>query len=435
MNYTDLIKSIGFETICFDLKLEDDIINDQPDSSNEPPRFVMLTDNDLDELEMQKNEINTVRQTSWALNVFTAWLKSNDIAVDFTIINKNDMNQLLRRFYGSVRNVKGELYGISSFVGLRAGLNRYLNEPPISRGWCLMKDAEFTPANNVFVGVVKKIRKSGGDRTLHHPAISPEDLAKIYQSKALDPGTPRGLLNKVWFDIQLHFGRRGKEGNRELRRESFVMQEDENGGKFVTLSFNEETKNHKTHQERDRELRRGAMFQCAGEMCPVASFELYVSKLPVDTPAFYLQPKKSAHLSDAVWYSAMPLGVNQLSKMLPRICKEAGTSRVYTNHCLRATAIQSLSDAGMEAREIITVSGHKSETSLKSYWRPSLQSRKRWSNVLSVACNPTDDLEEPPKKTPNAQECNCTTLKQTPQLESFFKNCTMGSVQINVHNH
>ena len=44
--------------------------------------------------------------------------------------------------------------------------------------------------------------------------------------------------------------------------------------------------------------------------------------------------------------------------MLPRMCKEAGTHKSYTNHSLRVTAIQKLSDAGLEAREIMAVRGH-----------------------------------------------------------------------------
>ena len=68
-----------------------------------------------------------------------------------------------------------EFYSISSYLGLRAGLNRYINEPPVSRSWNLMQDSGFISANNAFKGVVKEIRRAGKDETTHHPPISPED--------------------------------------------------------------------------------------------------------------------------------------------------------------------------------------------------------------------------------------------------------------------
>ena len=69
--------------------------------------------------------------------------------------------------------------------------------------------------------------------------------------------------------------------------------------------------------------------------------------------------------------------------------KAANLSQVYTNHCIRATAITLLSDAGLSNRHIMTLSGHRNENSLKSYnARPSSQRLQVCSNVLSSALNP-----------------------------------------------
>ncbi|XP_034093410.1 zinc finger MYM-type protein 4-like [Gymnodraco acuticeps] len=268
--------------------------------------------------------------------------------VDFGTVSKPELNSLLRQFYGSVRNTKGQQYAISTYVSLRAGINRFVNDPPYSRAWCLMKDNEFTTSNNVFSGLIKSLRRAGQDKTEHHPAITNEDLEILRKSRAMDPNTPRGLLNKVWFDIQLHFGRRGKEGLRKLTPQSFVVKRDSAGTKYVTMAFNEETKNHKCHNDRERQNRRGAMFEEPGNaLCPVASFEAYLSTLPESAKAFYHHPRKSVKPGDAVWYSMEPLGVNSLGSMMTRISEEAGTTR-YTNHCVRSTCIQRLAEAGLE---------------------------------------------------------------------------------------
>lgn len=309
-------------------------------------RYASMTTADPDYLEWSKNEANTVRQTTWALNCFQTWLKLKNMTIDLHSINKTEMNTVLREFYGTIRTTKGELYGISSYVGLRAGLNRYINDPPVCRSWNLAQDPEFKSSNNIFRGVLKQIRRTGRDKATHYPPISPEDQRILKNSAALNPNNPRGLLNKVWYDIQFHFGRRGKEGNRDLRPDCFILKRDENGRRYFTMTWSEETENQTDPLERSKANRRGFMYEQRGSpFCPVASLEKYLTKIPLGAKALYLQPRRDVLTTDRFWYTAVPLGINQLSQMLPKICKEAGTSTNYTNHSLRVTAIQ-VSDSG-----------------------------------------------------------------------------------------
>ena len=155
-----------------------------------------MTSADLDKLEKSKNEANTVKQTTWALNCLQTWLNLKNIQVNFQSISQSKLNTVLRQFYGSIRTTKGELYRISSYLGLRAGLNCYINEPPVGRSWNLMQDPEFIPANNVFKGIVKEIRRAGKDRTTHHPLISPEDQNILKYSAALSPDNPKSFTKQ-----------------------------------------------------------------------------------------------------------------------------------------------------------------------------------------------------------------------------------------------
>ncbi|XP_064821426.1 proteoglycan 4-like [Oncorhynchus masou masou] len=291
----------------------------------------------LDQLEKSSIVQATNKQTLWAINCFKDWLAEKQMIVDFSTIEKSEMNVLLRDFYCSVRRGKGGEYCIPSYIGIRAGVNRFINLPPLSRAWCLMKDSEFTSSNNVFIGVLKKIRREGRDKTTHPKVIKAQDLEILQNSPVLSPYTPRGLVNKVWFDIQLHFGPRGKEGNRRLTPQSFIIKYDENGAKYATMTSNEERQNHKDAEEQNCQNRCGIMFQNPGShLCPVASLEKYLSKIPSDATALYLHPKKMVITSDRIWYSQEPMGFNYLSSMLPRLCQEAGTLEKYTNNCLRS---------------------------------------------------------------------------------------------------
>ena len=63
----------------------------------------------------------------------------------------------------------------------------------------------------------------------------------------------------------------------------------------------------------------------------------------------------------------MPLGHNTVGTMMSKISEKAGLSRKYTNHSLRATAVNILDKAQFTSRHIMAVTGHKAKSSLKIY--------------------------------------------------------------------
>ena len=158
------------------------------------------------------------RCTHWAISVFTDWLKESERPTALDHYTARDLNQVLRVFYASVRTSQGTAYSVSSYMSIRAGIHRYFKE------FNVMKGVEFHSSNTVFKSLIKKLRRSGQDVTKHHPAIPETDMVTLRQSGALSPATAIGLVRKVWFDIQLHLAMRGREGNRELRRDAFTLK-------------------------------------------------------------------------------------------------------------------------------------------------------------------------------------------------------------------
>ena len=121
-----------------------------------------------------------------------------------------------------------------------------------------------------------------------------------------------------------------------------------------------------------------------GERCPVKSLKKYIAKLNPCCEYMWQRPKLRKVCHDQnVWYDNIPLGKNTLSSMTKSISEAAGCSKCYTNHSLRATSISILDRAGFPSRSIMTVSGHRSETSIKSYARTSEERKKEMSNTLS----------------------------------------------------
>lgn len=103
-------------------------------------------------------------------------------------------------------------------------------------------------------------------------------------------------------------------------------------------------------------------------MCPVAAFELYLSKLNPNDPRLWQKPRQGfIDYEDPEWYYAQPVGHDPLETFMEKLSIKLQLSDVYTNHCIRATCMQILDNAGFEARHIIALSSHKSESTIKKY--------------------------------------------------------------------
>ena len=62
---------------------------------------------------------------------------------------------------------------------------------------------------------------------------------------------------------------------------------------------------------------------------------------------------------DAPWFSSVPVGKNQLSKMVKDMCSQGRVSEKETNHSLRASGITTLFQAGVSEKVIQDRSGHR----------------------------------------------------------------------------
>ena len=83
------------------------------------------------------------------------------------------------------------------------------------------------------------------------------------------------------------------------------------------------------------------------------------------------------------WYENKPLGIHKIENKIKEISVAANLSQIYTNHCIRATTTTILSNAGVENRKIMSVTGHKNEGSLQSYVKqPTSAQRAEMCNIL-----------------------------------------------------
>ena len=81
----------------------------------------------------------------------------------------------------------------------------------------------------------------------------------------------------------------------------------------------------------------------------------------------------------------MVVGERTLGEKMKCISKEAELSKIYSNHSIRATAVTILDKCGYDARHIMAVSGHKSVSSIRSYFKTDTSTKKQMSESMAAA--------------------------------------------------
>ena len=96
------------------------------------------------------------------------------------------------------------------------------------------------------------------------------------------------------------------------------------------------------------------MYETNDKMCPVSSFEAYLSHLHPVENALWQSPLDKMNplqkLGQQVWYYRAPLGQKQLGNMMVKISTKYQLSERYTNHSIRVTSLQIMENNHIEGR-------------------------------------------------------------------------------------
>lgn len=165
---------------------------------------------------------------------------------DFENISVVELDQRLGKFYAEAAPKQNENrskqmskeqaseYTQNSFKSIRSAINRHLQD--LGRDLEIVRGREFRTSNNILDGKLKKNLQEGLARpTKHKEVITNDEMSKI-SSYLYGEVNPIVLRFRVWFIIAVHFVSRGLEFHQQLRMNSFVLNKDENGNEYVTLS-------------------------------------------------------------------------------------------------------------------------------------------------------------------------------------------------------
>ena len=336
-------------------------------AANESVRFSVKTDADV--LSLLENAVpeNTRKSTDMWIGILASFCAEQKIQLDLATCSAQELDDVLSKFYPSLRTKKGDLYKKSSYFTARAAVHRKVQE--LGRPFNLFKSVEFSHSHRVLDATLKMKKLAGEEPSVQHKsALTQEDLCRLerYFSDVLQGNDPIKLTEFVWYVITLHFGLRAREVQVQLRKSDLEFHSDDSGDYFV-LNKDFASKNCQGGTK-GREFETIGRVQNANQ---VKALRLFLSKLNPGVERLFQRARMGfVQEEDTTWFQRQVLGKNLLGTMMERISQHANLSQRYTNHCVRATAVTILKKNGVEDRSVCLLTGHKNERSLQSYSKP-----------------------------------------------------------------
>jgi len=359
----DILGHDDENTVCQEDNMETEIFNDGEEvlfSTNEDKhkvffsesfrlpshrRFGKTTEIERDSILNKCDAKATKQMTQLSVNIFKSWLKSKGESEDFETWDEAKLNNTLEIFYTEVRRQNGKDYSKSTLIGIRAGLNRHLMNPPFRRNINIIHSPNFASSARMLYAVVKNISLKGEVKKI--PTIAPEDLSKLRETKAFNINDPLELQQKVFFDIAYEFQYLRRDLARSLTKTSFVFKIDNFDSKeYCELNFDVQAKgfssnaSHKIVMSKQVSQTTCRLYATGEPNCPIFSLKKYLSKLDPCNETFFVKHRTGRHfyaMMEDRWYTTKPLGINHIGRFMTKISMRLNLSCHYTNHSIRAT--------------------------------------------------------------------------------------------------
>eukprot|EP00117_Sycon_ciliatum_P047134 scpid32472/ scgid33697/ len=344
------------QNFALDLEEEEEEVADIALGS-EPPakkaRFAESTLQDVANIIESRVPISTKRTTEGWVKVFEEFCKQRKLAVNLKTDSPGVISDALALLYVNARGREGQAYQRSSLLGLRSALHRHIQSfrPTMN----IYSDAEFVMANQALDGRMRQMKRSGESKPAEHKAvITDTDMAKLGRYFSQYTTSAVVLTESVWFAITYHFALRGCENQETMTKKDLILKKDDDGRDFVELATDFCTKNHQGGIASRDKPSDGRIQQPE----QVHAVKLLLESLSPKSERLFQMASRSVKPGTQA-FNGLPLGKNTIKAMMKRISNKANLSRSYTNHCVRATAVQKLVDAGVSETAIMGTTGHR----------------------------------------------------------------------------
>ena len=218
--------------------------------------------------------------------------------------------------------------------------------------------------------VLKDKQRNGREPAVQHKQSIPDEdwgKIKVYFADVLETRDPQKLTIYTWFVISSRC-LRGSELQAHLCKKDLQFETSE-GRETIRIATDFITKNTQGGLY-------GRSFEskwCIDDPQQVSAIKLYLQRLHPDVDRLFQRARAGrgelASAGQSCWFVRQALSHNVLSSMMRNLSENAGLSMPYTNHCVRATSIVHMREAGIQDRQIASVTGNNNIQSLLAYDR------------------------------------------------------------------
>ena len=381
-------QSIDRYVVELDPTMFNELLEDYTNADQEEEEYKDLDDEvmrEMDQAELEGIPSSTKFGTMQHVSKFKSFLLSKGLSQDIEEMPATFLNKYLRLFYFSLKCKDGSPYAPRSLIGIRAAIHRYLISPKVDRKINILIDREFNRANAMLKTMIGKSLRHG-KKSKTFEAIEENDMKKI--RSYFDRSSPVKLQQEIWFNIMYHFGFRGRETTSQLNLNSFTLQTDETGRRFIFVNHQTLSKNVKASlsQKEFEDVKNARMYDSPNPSeCPVTAFMAYTSKCSPANDSLFPRPLKNWQKTN-IWYSNQTkVGRDAIGEFMKDISSSAGLTKTYTNHCVRVTVVSELDAQGFSPAQIATVTGQKNSDSVNRYIRRRDAEKRKMSDALSNA--------------------------------------------------
>ena len=327
--------------------------------------------------------------------LFTSFLKEfyQDSEASIQGVEEEDLPDLLGKFFMSLQKDDGEQYNAGTIQTYYHGLQRVLLE---KRKIDIKLDPKYSLVSKILAKKQKVCVEDGQTPGKHRSfAIPPEVLAKGWSQGAFGDQNPSSLLAAIILHLQAKFGTRS---NKELYNVTV-------GDVVIGPLREDRLPSYLSLNERLTKTRRGLKGQGAREVCPkifpsdsdparcgVRLFMLYQSKKSPECQKakakMFLNVKNVSkrNWSDVpVWYSSSPVGINNISNIVPKALNAIGIDTKglrITGTSIRKTAVDGSMGSGMDGSLASMIHGHTTLAAKTNYMSLDDRTMKAANKVL-----------------------------------------------------